>query len=256
MPHRRGGSWHSEAEHGMPCSSGGHAVLLMPHGLMRARLQRCVLQEAASAPKRARVSFADVGDSDEEGGGGKGKDGGPKKTRLERIAEAQVCVRVCMCVCVCVRMCACVCMCVCVCVLCAQVVCPCVFMSVCLCKCKRARRERLAKARRSDCVLVACTCMCAHMSWLDGLGTISGMQRSEDTNSLCMRTGHQAKNNHTCSSSQHACCYFTLPCRPPGMPTGDATRRQPPLLLQRKSWTPWTRCVHVCCCCCCCCCCC
>lgn len=87
----------------MPCPARVCAVL---DGVCRpwwcaaicAHLQCPILQEAASAPKRARVSFADVGDSDEEGGGGKGKEGGPKKTRLERIAEAQVCARTHACV--------------------------------------------------------------------------------------------------------------------------------------------------------------
>eukprot|EP00983_Pelagomonas_calceolata_P091285 1157524-Pelagomonas_calceolata.AAC.3 len=47
-------------------------------------------ESAASAPaRRTRVSFADGADSDDEGGAGKDA-GGPKKSRLERIAEAQV----------------------------------------------------------------------------------------------------------------------------------------------------------------------
>ncbi|KAF5834956.1 hypothetical protein DUNSADRAFT_8105 [Dunaliella salina] len=50
---------------------------------------RIAEEAAASAPaRRTRVSFADGADSDDEGGGGKDA-GGPKKSRLERIAEAQ-----------------------------------------------------------------------------------------------------------------------------------------------------------------------
>lgn len=46
-------------------------------------------ESAAPAARRPRVSFADGPDSDGEGNGGD-EGGGPKKSKSERIAEAQV----------------------------------------------------------------------------------------------------------------------------------------------------------------------
>jgi len=52
-------------------------------------IRTCAQESAAPAARRPRVSFADGPDSDGEG---KGDDegGGPKKSKSERIAEAQV----------------------------------------------------------------------------------------------------------------------------------------------------------------------